>query len=217
MRRSACGGTRHRFCARRRHRPDNDDAGTALAAPRPRTRRRSTLPAGSSVGRPVTLHGTFPDAPKARVAIRHQRPAPATRSRRPRDDRRRRPLPDARAAAPKRPLARRARLAAGADRCAERAIDTHRHRADRRALEDQGDGTDAIERRRDRAGRRQGDARRRPPQGRRPIGGHEETTRAGSDGRFGVAWKARSTGTYPCASAPAPTARRRAPATAPAG
>jgi rare lipoprotein A len=29
------------------------------------------------------------------------------------------------------------------------------------------------------------------------IGGHEEATRAGADGRFSVSWAARSTGTYP--------------------
>jgi hypothetical protein len=29
------------------------------------------------------------------------------------------------------------------------------------------------------------------------IGGHQETTRAGRDGRFSVSWQARSTGTYP--------------------
>ena len=104
-------------------------------------------------------------------------------------------LPRAREAAPDRLLARRA----GRERRRRRPAtpSTGSERVAVRSKTERQDRRPPRARRRPGEGQGPGDARRRERRVVVRIGGEKLTTRAGRDGRFQVAWKAPSTGSYP--------------------
>ena len=176
---------------------------TALAAPEA-TAPKAQIDASSRVvpvGKPVTLRGTFPDAPKARVEIRHRAAGSknwmtaghtttgasgryATRVEPRRNGLWRAELvsPPVRATDP---AAARIDAGTGTERIDVRSrtkATVHgRHATAGKTVRVEGKVTPAGERRKVVV----------------QIGNREETTRAARDGRFSVAWRARSTGTYP--------------------
>ncbi|HEX2129611.1 MAG TPA: septal ring lytic transglycosylase RlpA family protein [Solirubrobacterales bacterium] len=178
---------------------------TAFAAPET-SARKAQIDASSrtvAVGKPVTLRGTFPDAANARVEIRHR----AAGSKRWVNAGHTTTGASGRYAtrvSPRRSGYWRAELATPSVRTAQASTEGARI--------DSGTGSERIAvRSRTRAtvhGRHATAGRtvrvegKVTPAGIRrkvvvQIGGREETTRAGRDGRFSVTWNARSTGTYP--------------------
>ncbi len=177
---------------------------TALAAPDTGARNARIDASTRTVafGKPVTLRGAFPDAPNARVEIRHRAAgsqqwvaAGSTRTGAGGQY--------ATRVQPRRSGYWRAEISAPAVRSSQpadaAAIDTGtgsekiavrsrtsatvhgRHATVGRTVRVEGKVTPA------------GDRRKVVVQ----IGNHEETTRAGNNGQFSVSWAARSTGTYP--------------------
>ena len=177
---------------------------TALAAPDTSARQAQIDASSRTVpfGKPVTLRGAFPDAPNARVDVRYRAAGSqrwvvaahtntgasgkySTRVQPRRSGYWRAELatPPVRAATATESAP--ADAATGNERIAVRSrtkATVHgRHATVGRTVRVEGKVTPA------------GSRRKVVVQ----IGGHEETTRAGRDGQFGVSWRAHSTGTYP--------------------